>query len=160
MKEKKKESEKQNVATLTLALIAHDAKKEEMAHLAAAHAERLSALDLVATRSTGEIVRQKTGLPVNLMLSGPMGGDQQIGAMVASGLVKAVIFLRDPLTAQPHEPDIAALMRVCDVHNVPLATNAASAEALLHLIFEHPEVLAEHRLESSLNYGIPVTLER
>jgi methylglyoxal synthase len=76
-----------------------------------------------------------------------MGGDQQIGGMVASGVVKAVIFLRDPLMAQPHEPDIAALMRVCDVHNVPLATNMATAEAIMHLLFEHPEVLEETEVE-------------
>jgi methylglyoxal synthase len=94
------------------------------------------------------------------MLSGPMGGDQQVGAMVASGTVQAVIFLRDPLTAQPHEPDIAALLRVCDVHNVPLATNAATAEALLHLIFEHPEELTLPRLEASLRLGLPLALEK
>jgi methylglyoxal synthase len=76
-----------------------------------------------------------------LVNSGPNGGDQQIGGMVASGVVRAVIFLRDPLMAQPHEPDIAALMRVCDVHNVPLATNVATAEAVMHLLFEHPEEL-------------------
>jgi methylglyoxal synthase len=67
--------------------------------------------------------------------------------------VKAVIFLRDPLTAQPHEPDIAALMRVCDVHNVPLATNLATAEAVLHLLFEHPEVLGEYQMEAALAHG-------
>jgi len=85
------------------------------------------------------MIQQATGLPVTLMQSGPLGGDQQIGAMVASNTVKAVIFLRDPLTAQPHEPDITALLRVCDVHNVPLATNLATAEAVLHLLFEPPE---------------------
>jgi methylglyoxal synthase len=148
------------MAKLTLALIAHDARKEEIASLAAEHAGKLSDLDLVATRSTGDIIRQKTGLPVTCMLSGPMGGDQQIGAMIASGIVKAVIFLRDPLTAQPHEPDIAALLRVCDVHNVPLATNLATAEAVLHMLSEHPEELIYPRLEASFNYEIPVTLER
>ena len=85
------------------------------------------------------MIQQATGLPVTLMQSGPLGGDQQIGAMVASNSVKAVIFLRDPLTAQPHEPDITALLRVCDVHNVPLATNLATAEAVLHLLFEPPD---------------------
>jgi methylglyoxal synthase len=148
------------MAKLTLALIAHDAKKGEIASLAEDHADKLSTLDLIATRSTGEIIRERTGLPVTCMLSGPMGGDQQIGAMVASGIVKAVIFLRDPLTAQPHEPDIAALLRVCDVHNVPLATNLATAEAVLHLLFEHPEDLTYPRLEASLNYEIPLTIER
>jgi methylglyoxal synthase len=132
---------------LTLALIAHDGKKEEMVKLAREHKEQLAQLSLVATRSTGQLVREGTGLPITLVNSGPMGGDQQIGGMVASGVVKAVIFLRDPLMAQPHEPDIAALMRVCDVHNVPLATNMATAEAVMHLIFEHPEVLEETEVE-------------
>ncbi len=132
---------------LTLALIAHDGKKEEMVKLVREHREELAQLALVATRSTGQLVREGTGLPITLVNSGPMGGDQQIGGMVASGTVKAVIFLRDPLMAQPHEPDIAALMRVCDVHNVPLATNMATAEAVLHLLFEHPEVLNEVEAE-------------
>jgi len=134
---------------LTLALIAHDGKKEEMVKLVREHRDQLAQLSLVATRSTGQLVREGTGLPITLLNSGPMGGDQQIGGMVASGTVKAVIFLRDPLMAQPHEPDIAALMRVCDVHNVPLATNMATAEAVLHLLFEHPEVLDETETESA-----------
>lgn len=128
---------------LTLALIAHDAKKEDMVKLVGLHKANLAKLSLVATKSTGQLVHEGTGLPISLVNSGPMGGDQQIGAMVATGAVKAVIFLRDPLTSQPHEPDIAALLRVCDVHDVPLATNLATAEAILHLIFEHPEVLKE-----------------
>ncbi|MEW6045564.1 MAG: methylglyoxal synthase [Bacillota bacterium] len=86
---------------------------------------------LLATGTTGSVVAEATGLEVERMLSGPYGGDQQIGAQVAAGEVDAVIFLRDPLTAQPHEPDISALMRVCDVHNVPLATNAATAALIL-----------------------------
>ena len=89
------------------------------------------------------MIQQATGLPVTLMQSGPLGGDQQIGALVASNIVKAVIFLRDPLTAQPHEPDITALLRVCDVHNVPLATNLATAEAVLRLLFEPPDTQNE-----------------
>jgi methylglyoxal synthase len=124
---------------ITLALIAHDAKKEDMVRLAKEHAEELVCFELVATRSTGQLIQERTGLPVTLMQSGPFGGDQQIGAMVASGDVSAVIFLRDPLTAHPHEPDISAVLRVCDVHNVPLATNLATAETILHSIFEHPE---------------------
>ena len=125
---------------ITIALIAHDARKEDMARLAEAHKEKLAGLHLVATKSTGQLVQSRTKLPVTLMQSGPLGGDQQVGALVTSGVVKAVIFLRDPLTAQPHEPDITALMRVCDVHNIPLATALASAEALLHFLFEHPEL--------------------
>ena len=145
---------------ITLALIAHDGKKEEMVRLAREHKENLAKLALVATRSTGQLVREGTGLAMTLVNSGPMGGDQQIGAMVASGVVKAVIFLRDPLSAQPHEPDIAALLRVCDVHNVPLATNLATAEAVMHLLFEHPEVLDEHEIEASLNNGSALHLRK
>ena len=118
----------------TLALIAHDSKKEEIVLLAKVHREGLAQLDLVATRSTGALIQARTGLSLTLMESGPHGGDQQIGAMVAKGDVKAVIFLRDSLTAQAHEPDISALLRVCDVHNVPLATNSATAEAVLSCI--------------------------
>lgn len=134
----------------TIALIAHDAKKEDMVCLAEAHREKLMELDLVATKSTGQIVQRRTGMAVTLMESGPLGGDQQIGSLVTSGLVKAVIFLRDPLTAQPHEPDITALMRVCDVRNVPLATNLASAEAVLHFLFEHSETSRRNLAGSSV----------
>jgi methylglyoxal synthase len=126
---------------LSLSLIAHDSKKEDMLHLVKAHQEELAELELIATRGTGQLIQSRVGLPVTLMQSGPRGGDQQIGALVANGDVKAVIFLRDSLMAQPHEPDISALLRICDVHNVPLATNLASAEAILHILFEHPEEL-------------------
>jgi len=129
-----------------LALVAHDAKKEDMVQLLKAHKEELAELDLIATQSTGRLIRGRTGLPVTLLQSGPLGGDQQIGALVANGEVDAVVFLRDPLTAHPHEPDVSALLRVCDVHNVPLATNVATAEAVLHLVFEHPEALGGHHL--------------
>jgi len=141
---------------ITIALIAHDAKKEDMARLAETHKEKLSWLHLVATKSTGQLVQNRIKLPVTLMQSGPLGGDQQVGSLVTSGMVKAVIFLRDPLTAQPHEPDITALMRVCDVHNVPLATNLASAEALLHFIFEHPELLKDSRLKAQMDNELTV----
>ncbi|MDD5605004.1 MAG: methylglyoxal synthase [Dehalococcoidales bacterium] len=119
---------------ITIALIAHDTKKQEMVEFAKKHTGILQKFDLVATRSTGEMIITGTGLDVTLLLSGPQGGDQQVGAMVASERCKAVIFLRDPLTAQPHEPDITALLRVCDVHNVPLATNRVTAEAVINYI--------------------------
>ena len=131
---------------LALALIAHDSKKADVVQLVKAHKEGLAEFDLVATRGTGQIIQSRIGLPVTLVQSGPHGGDQQIGALVANGDVRAGIFLRDPLMAQPHEPDISALLRVCDVHNVPLATNLATAEAVLHLLFEHPEALSGHHL--------------
>ncbi|HAS04371.1 MAG TPA: methylglyoxal synthase [Dehalococcoidia bacterium] len=135
----------------TLALIAHDSKKADMVELAQTYTETLEKLHLVATRSTGEQIQSKTGLTVALMQSGPMGGDQQIGSMVASGIVNAVIFLRDPLSSQPHEPDITALLRVCDVHNVPLATNLSSAEGILHLINNHPDVLVKNNIRAQIN---------
>jgi methylglyoxal synthase len=124
----------------TIAMVAHDAKKEDIVELAKKNKEKLSKLNLVATRTTGQLIIERVGLPVTLLQSGPMGGDQQIGAMVANRDISAVIFLRDPLTAQPHEPDIMALLRVCDVHNVALATNLATAEAVLNLIFQQVEL--------------------
>jgi methylglyoxal synthase len=120
----------------TIAMVAHDAKKEVMVELAKKYRDKLSQFNLVATRTTGQLIKDNTGMPVTLLQSGPMGGDQQVGAMVAEGILEAVIFLRDPLFAQPHEPDISALMRVCDVHNTPLATNLATAESVLNLLFE------------------------
>ena len=125
-----------------LALIAHDTKKEDIVEMAEAHEIELSELELFATKGTGKLLRQRTGLDVILMEDGPHGGDQQIGAMVATGEVNAVVFLRDPLMAQPHEPDISALLRICDVHNVPLATNLATAQILLHALLQHPEMIA------------------
>ena len=131
---------------VALALIAHDSKKKDMVRLVKAHKKNLAKLDLVATRGTGQAIKARAGLAVTLVQSGPLGGDQQIGALVANGDVRAVIFLRDPLTAHPHEPDVSALLRVCDVHNVPLATNLATAEAVLHLVAEHPEALCGHHI--------------
>ena len=135
---------------MTIALVAHDSRKEDMVQLVKAHSENVAKLGLVATRSTGQLVQERAKLPVTLVQSGPLGGDQQIGALVANGEVDAVIFLRDPLKAPPHEPDVSALLRVCDVHNVPLATNIATAEAILHFIFEHPEALRGHHLAAQL----------
>nr|2XW6_A Chain A, METHYLGLYOXAL SYNTHASE [Thermus sp. GH5]2XW6_B Chain B, METHYLGLYOXAL SYNTHASE [Thermus sp. GH5]2XW6_C Chain C, METHYLGLYOXAL SYNTHASE [Thermus sp. GH5] len=114
-----------------LALIAHDAKKEEMVAFCQRHREVLARFPLVATGTTGRRIEEATGLTVEKLLSGPLGGDQQMGARVAEGRILAVIFFRDPLTAQPHEPDVQALLRVCDVHGVPLATNPMAAEALI-----------------------------
>jgi methylglyoxal synthase len=114
-----------------VALIAHDAKKDEMVAFVRRRADALLGHHLVATATTGEVIERETGLQVHRLLSGPLGGDLQIGALIATGRVSAVIFLRDPLTAHPHEPDIAALMKACDTHNVPLATNVAAAEMVL-----------------------------
>jgi methylglyoxal synthase len=115
----------------TIALIAHDRKKQEIVAFVQQHQDILACHRLVATATTGTLVAEHTGLEVTKYLSGPLGGDLQIGAMIACQQVDLVIFLRDPLTAQPHEPDITALLRVCDVHNVPVATNEQCAAQLL-----------------------------
>jgi methylglyoxal synthase len=119
-----------------VALIAHDAKKVDIVMFASQHVETLSQCVLVATGATGSMIAGNTGMQVKLMLAGPDGGDLQIGGLIASGEIDMVIFFRDALTAQPHEPDISALLRVCDVHNVPLATNPASGHMLLRYL-EH-----------------------
>jgi methylglyoxal synthase len=114
-----------------VALIAHDDKKDDLSRFALAHKTLLERFALIGTGTTGRIITETTGLPVQRFLSGPVGGDQQIGALIAEDRVTGVFFFRDPLTAQPHEPDVSALLRICDVHQVPLATNLASAEALV-----------------------------
>lgn len=114
-----------------IALIAHDAKKVDMVMFAKENEGILSRCDLIATGATADLIMKKTKLFLKKMLPGPEGGDLQIGGLIASGEVSLVIFLRDPLTAQPHDPDISALLRVCDVHNTPLATNLESAAMLL-----------------------------
>ena len=110
-----------------VALIAHDEKKAEIVELTLAHSAQLSHARLIATGTTGGRIADATGLPVECLLSGPLGGDAQIAARCAVGEVQAVIFLVDPLTAHPHEPDIQGLLRVCNVHNLPVATNRATA---------------------------------
>ena len=114
-----------------IALIAHDHKKDDIVKLAGEYADTLKRCDLVATGTTGARLTAAHGLPVERMLSGPNGGDLQIGAQLAEGRVDMVIFLRDPMTPQPHEPDINALVRACDVHNVPCATNISTARMIL-----------------------------
>lgn len=118
-------------ATLRIALIAHDRKKDAMVQLAQEFAVYLRDCRLCATGTTGGRLVAEVGLQVERLLSGPMGGDLQIGARLSQGEVDAVIFLRDPMTPQPHEPDINALVRACDVHDVPCATNLSTARLLL-----------------------------
>jgi len=120
-----------------IALIAHDKKKDDMVELASEYADLLRQCILVATGTTGKRLRDEVGLTVERKLSGPVGGDLQIGAELVEGKIDAVIFLRDPMTPQPHEPDINALVRACDVHNVPCATNVTSARMLLAQIVPH-----------------------
>ena len=115
----------------TIALIAHDKKKDEMLDFVGHHLPELKKFNLVATHTTGTLINEKYHLNVDTKMSGPLGGVQQIGALVATEQVNYVIFLRDPLTSQPHEPDINALLRLCDVHNIPLATNRRSAHILI-----------------------------
>lgn len=123
----------------SVALIAHDKKKLDLAIFAKDHADILRRFPLIATATTGTVLRDKAGIPVERLRSGPEGGDLQVGARIAEDKVLAVIFFRDPLTAQPHEPDVSALMRICDVHNVPLATNLGAAEAIVAWLEERLE---------------------
>ena len=116
---------------MKVALIAHDKKKEEMIEFAKKNENILKNMTLVATGTTGLRIMENTSLEVKRFKSGPLGGDQQIGALVSEHEIDMVIFLRDPLTAQPHEPDISALLRLCDVYKIPLATNIGTAELLL-----------------------------
>ncbi|MBO9128224.1 methylglyoxal synthase [Bacillus sp. 165] len=117
---------------MKIALIAHDKKKNDMVTFACAYKPVLEKHELYATGTTGLRVTEATGLMVTRYQSGPLGGDQEIGAMIAKNDMDVVIFFRDPLTAQPHEPDVNALLRLCDVYSIPLATNMASAELLMH----------------------------
>lgn len=114
-----------------VALIAHDDEKPEMIDLAESYESLLAGFDLVGTGTTGKRIAEETGLTVERKASGPMGGDAQIATEVVEGRLDGIVFLRDPLTAQPHEPDISALLRICDVHDVPLATTRTTAEYVL-----------------------------
>ena len=119
---------------MKIALIAHDKMKSEITDLAIKYKDVLSEHELYATGTTGTLIMGETGLTIHRMKSGPLGGDQQIGAMLADGDLDLIIFLRDPLTAQPHEPDVSALLRLCDVQSIPLATNATSAVVMLEAL--------------------------
>jgi methylglyoxal synthase len=134
---------------MNIALIAHDHKKDDMVQLAQEFTDFLSRCRVMATGTTGGRLHVEVGLAVECMLSGPMGGDLQIGARLAEGQVDAVVFLRDPMTPQPHEPDINALVRACDVHNVPCATNVAGGRLLLAELSRR-ETTPPKRLESAL----------
>ena len=122
----------------TIALIAHDGRKAEMVAFVKDHYDILNDMKLIATGTTGKYIQQ-TGLKVVCKLSGPKGGDAQIAAMAAEGKLYGIIFFRDPLGMHPHEPDVQMLLRICDVHNVPLATNPATAKYLLIGMHEESE---------------------
>lgn len=117
---------------MKIALIAHDKKKNDLVQFSIAYKHVLEKHELFATGTTGSRISDATGLQIFRFQSGPLGGDQEIGAMIAKNQMDMVIFFRDPLTAQPHEPDVTALLRLCDVYAVPLATNMGTAEILIH----------------------------
>ena len=114
-----------------IALIAHDRKKDDLVDFVKNHRSFFEKYDLVSTGTTGGRINQATDLNIHRYLSGPLGGDQQIWSDIAMGKIKAVFFFRDPLQAQPHEPDIQALVRLCDVHQIPVATNVGTAELII-----------------------------
>ncbi len=134
---------------MRIALIAHDKKKDDMIKLAVKYRECLLQHELYATGTTGTLVMGETGLVIHRMKSGPLGGDQQIGSMIANSALDLVIFLRDPLTAQPHEPDVSALLRLCDVINIPLATNIASAEVMLTALERNEIICRKINMDSN-----------
>lgn len=116
---------------MKIAFIAHDRKKDEMVNFVIAYENVFEGMSLYSTGTTGQRIMENTQLEIHRFMSGPLGGDQQIGALVAQNELDLIIFLRDPLMAQPHEPDINALLRLCDVQGIPLATNIATAEILV-----------------------------
>lgn len=116
---------------MNIALIAHDRKKDDLVQFVTAYRYIFEKHSLFATGTTGQRIIEATGLPVHRFQSGPLGGDQEIGSMIAKNEMDIVIFFRDPLTAQPHEPDVSALIRLADVYRVPIATNMGTAEVLI-----------------------------
>jgi methylglyoxal synthase len=121
----------EGVFVLNIALIAHDKKKDNLIRFVLAYKNTFLKHQLYATGTTGKRIAEETGLEIERFKSGPLGGDQEIGAYIANDKMDVVIFFRDPLTAQPHEPDVTALIRLCDVYSVPLATNMGTAEVLI-----------------------------
>ena len=117
--------------TPRLAIIAHDGKKADLVAFATFNRDQLAQFELIATSSTGKLLTDKVGLEVECLESGPVGGDVQIANRLVEGQIDAVVFMVDPLDKHPHEPDIQTLLRICNVCNVPLATNAATADALI-----------------------------
>ncbi len=116
---------------MNIALVAHDKKKELMIQFCIAYKGTLAKHNLCGTGTTAKLVSEATGLSVRRFLSGAQGGEQQIGARIAYNEIDMMLFFRDPLSSKPHEPDVASLLRLCDVHNVPIATNLATAEVLI-----------------------------
>jgi methylglyoxal synthase len=117
---------------MKIALIAHDKKKADIVAFTTAYKHVFERHELFATGTTGSKIIEATGLNITRFQSGPLGGDQEVGSLIAKNQMDAVFFFRDPLTSQPHEPDITALLRLCDVYNIPLATNMGTAEIIIH----------------------------
>jgi len=134
----------------SLALIAHDGKKAEMVGFVKDNLQAIEKFHLVATGTTGKYL-EEAGLKVKKVKSGPLGGDAQIAAMIAEGKLDGIIFLRDPLGVHPHEPDIFMLLRLSDVHDIPLATNLASARILIHGL--SPQKSPGHTLKKEVALG-------
>lgn len=139
---------------MNIALIAHDRKKDEMVNFVIAFEHVFSKHSLYTTGTTGKKIMENTKLKVHRFMSGPLGGDQQIGALVAQNEMDLIIFLRDPLMAQPHEPDITALLRLCDVQGIPVATNVATGEILIKALergdFAWREVVHKYKTGDSV----------
>lgn len=119
---------------MNIALISHDTKKELMVQFCIAYCGVLSKHNLCATGTTGKMVAEATGLNVQRYLSGSQGGEQQIAARISCNEIDLLLFFRDPISVKPHEPNDMNLLRLCDVHNIPVATNIATAEALIHAL--------------------------
>ena len=117
---------------MNIAIIAHDSKKELMVQFCIAYCGILSKHKMIATGTTGRMVSEATGLEITKFLSGSQGGDQQIAARIACNEIDLLLFFRDPISAKPNEPNELNLLRLCDVHNIPIATNIATAEVLIH----------------------------
>ncbi|BBH22081.1 methylglyoxal synthase [Paenibacillus baekrokdamisoli] len=134
---------------MNVAFVAHDGKKEELINFVIAYEQLFQDHALFGTGTTGTLLMANTGLDICRFKSGPLGGDQQIGAMVARNEIDLLIFFRDPLVSQPHEPDITALLRLCDVYGIPVATNMATAELLIQALhrgdFHWREIISQNR---------------
>ena len=129
-----------------IALVAHDGKKKELIEWCDKNKEILKGHFLCGTGTTARLIAEKTGLPVKGYNSGPLGGDQQVGAKIVEGQIDMVIFFSDPLTAQPHDPDVKALLRIAQVYDIPIANNKATADFLMHSTFM--DTCYEHQVEN------------